>query len=150
MSAKANMLAGRQNVVIAVVALAAAAILPLFFDPLSNITNNCILAAAYVVMALGLNIVVGFAGLLDLGYVAFYAFGAYAMGWFGSAYLVREDSSTSISIWSAIHSVTTRPTTSATIVRTSVFTPGLRNAGAVLVIRPPGSPRRAGPTGGRP
>ena len=27
-------------------------------------------------MALGLNIVVGFAGLLDLGYVAFYAFGA--------------------------------------------------------------------------
>jgi len=37
-----------------------------------------------VVMALGLNIVVGFAGLLDLGYVAFYAFGAYTIGWFGS------------------------------------------------------------------
>ena len=35
-------------------------------------------------MALGLNIVVGFAGLLDLGYVAFYAFGAYTMGWFAS------------------------------------------------------------------
>ena len=35
-------------------------------------------------MALGLNIVVGFAGLLDLGYVAFYAFGAYTIGWFGS------------------------------------------------------------------
>jgi branched-chain amino acid transport system permease protein len=34
----------------------------------------------YVLMALGLNIVVGFAGLLDLGYVAFYAIGAYTVG----------------------------------------------------------------------
>jgi branched-chain amino acid transport system permease protein len=34
----------------------------------------------YVLMALGLNIVVGFAGLLDLGYVAFFAIGAYTMG----------------------------------------------------------------------
>jgi len=41
-------------------------------------------ALAYVVMALGLNVVVGFAGLLDLGYVAFYALGAYSVGWFGS------------------------------------------------------------------
>jgi branched-chain amino acid transport system permease protein len=32
----------------------------------------------YVFLALGLNIVVGYAGLLDLGYVAFYAVGAYA------------------------------------------------------------------------
>jgi branched-chain amino acid transport system permease protein len=38
----------------------------------------------YIVMALGLNIVVGFAGLLDLGYVAFYAFGAFVVGWLGS------------------------------------------------------------------
>ena len=35
------------------------------------------LALAYTVMALGLNIIVGFAGLLDLGYVAFFAIGAY-------------------------------------------------------------------------
>jgi branched-chain amino acid transport system permease protein len=77
-------LEGRENLVVSVVALAVAAILPLFFDPLSNVTNNFILAAAYVVMALGLNIVVGFAGLLDLGYVAFYAFGAYTIGWFAS------------------------------------------------------------------
>jgi branched-chain amino acid transport system permease protein len=34
----------------------------------------------FVMMGLGLNIVVGYAGLLDLGYVAFYAFGAYTMG----------------------------------------------------------------------
>jgi branched-chain amino acid transport system permease protein len=40
--------------------------------------------AVYVMLALGLNIVVGYAGLLDLGYVAFYALGAYAVGWFAS------------------------------------------------------------------
>ena len=34
-------------------------------------------ALLYVMLALGLNIVVGFAGLLDLGYIAFYAVGAY-------------------------------------------------------------------------
>src|SRR4051794_22056467 len=39
---------------------------------------------AYVMMALGLNIVVGFAGLLGLGYVAFYAIGAFVAGWFMS------------------------------------------------------------------
>jgi branched-chain amino acid transport system permease protein len=38
----------------------------------------------YVVMALGLNIVVGFAGLLDLGYVAFFAIGAYTAAYFAS------------------------------------------------------------------
>jgi branched-chain amino acid transport system permease protein len=37
-------------------------------------------------MALGLNIIVGFAGLLDLGYVAFFAIGAYTMGYFGSLF----------------------------------------------------------------
>ncbi len=37
-------------------------------------------ALAYATLALGLNIVVGFAGLLDLGYAAFFAIGAYAYG----------------------------------------------------------------------
>jgi len=37
------------------------------------------LVGLYVLMGLGLNIVVGFAGLLDLGYVAFFALGAYTM-----------------------------------------------------------------------
>ena len=41
-------------------------------------------------MALGLNIVVGFAGLLDLGYVAFFAIGAYTMGWFGSGFFATS------------------------------------------------------------
>jgi len=72
------------NVAVAVVGLGLAALLPLFFTPLSSFMNNSVLALAYVVMALGLNIVVGFAGLLDLGYVAFYAFGAYTVGWLAS------------------------------------------------------------------
>ena len=37
-------------------------------------------------MALGLNIIVGFAGLLDLGYVAFFAIGAYTAAYFGSGF----------------------------------------------------------------
>src|SRR5262245_66380928 len=37
-------------------------------------------AAVFVVLALGLNIVVGYAGLLDLGYAAFFAIGAYTTG----------------------------------------------------------------------
>ncbi len=44
-------------------------------------------AGFYVILALGLNIVVGFAGLLDLGYVAFFAIGAYAWGMIGSTQL---------------------------------------------------------------
>ena len=43
---------------------------------LSEVLNN---VGIYILMGLGLNIVVGFAGLLDLGYVAFFAIGAYSM-----------------------------------------------------------------------
>ncbi len=46
-------------------------------------------AGRYVILALGLNIVVGFAGLLDLGYVAFFAIGAYAWGIIGSTQLTN-------------------------------------------------------------
>jgi branched-chain amino acid transport system permease protein len=38
----------------------------------------------FVIMAVGLNVVVGYAGLLDLGYVAFFAIGAYTAGWLAS------------------------------------------------------------------
>jgi branched-chain amino acid transport system permease protein len=44
-------------------------------------------ALLYVLLALGLNIVVGYAGLLDLGYVAFYAVGAYIFGLLASPHL---------------------------------------------------------------
>ena len=46
-------------------------------------------------MALGLNFVVGYAGLLDLGYVAFYAMGSYMAGWFASS-SSRTRTSTSV------------------------------------------------------
>jgi branched-chain amino acid transport system permease protein len=42
-------------------------------------------------MALGLNVVVGYAGLLDLGYVAFYAAGAYAAGWLASLHFNKAN-----------------------------------------------------------
>ena len=64
--------------------LIVAAFLPLFFDNGDTFIQTCTTALAYIVMALGLNIVVGFAGLLDLGYVAFYAFGALTVGWWAS------------------------------------------------------------------
>jgi branched-chain amino acid transport system permease protein len=43
-----------------------------------------VIMVIYAMMAVGLNIVVGYAGLLDLGYVAFYAVGAYTAGWLAS------------------------------------------------------------------
>lgn len=50
----------------------------------SNFGNSWVrmvdIALLYIMLALGLNIVVGFAGLLDLGYIAFYAVGAYTAG----------------------------------------------------------------------
>ena len=46
-----------------------------------------VIALLYVLLALGLNIVVGYAGLLDLGYVAFYAVGAYMLGLLASPQL---------------------------------------------------------------
>lgn len=53
----------------------------------------------YVLMGLGLNIVIGYAGLLDLGYVAFFAFGAYTMGIFTSA---GDLGRTNLNFWAAL------------------------------------------------
>ena len=47
--------------------------------------DTMVVMMIFTMMALGLNIVVGYAGLLDLGYVAFYAIGAYMSGWFASS-----------------------------------------------------------------
>src|SRR5262249_44022737 len=66
---------------------------PFYVDTLQTIpligdlvpkTVSMVVMVAFTMMALGLNIVVGYAGLLDLGYVAFYAVGAYTAGWFAS------------------------------------------------------------------
>jgi branched-chain amino acid transport system permease protein len=70
------------------VALAVAVLYPYILDQLlaepDDLLDASIQTLAYIIMALGLNIVVGFAGLLDLGYVAFFAIGAFVMGWLGS------------------------------------------------------------------
>ncbi|WP_420812062.1 branched-chain amino acid ABC transporter permease [Polynucleobacter campilacus] len=47
-------------------------------------------ALLYIVLALGLNVVVGFAGLLDLGYIAFYALGAYSFALLASPHLPQQ------------------------------------------------------------
>src|SRR3712207_6507990 len=61
-----------------------------------------IIIAVYILLALGLNIVVGFAGLLDLGFVAFYALGAYAVGWLASSHFRQV----SLSLGSTATSIT--------------------------------------------
>ncbi|HJS97245.1 MAG TPA: hypothetical protein VJ741_23450 [Solirubrobacteraceae bacterium] len=73
----------------AVLLIAFGIVLPQLFSVTSNFINTEILALAYVMFALGLNIVVGFAGLLDLGYVAFFALGSYTFGWLGSGWFFK-------------------------------------------------------------
>jgi branched-chain amino acid transport system permease protein len=57
--------------------------LPLIGDFIPG-TGSMVIMIVFTMMAVGLNIVVGYAGLLDLGYVAFYAAGAYTSAWFAS------------------------------------------------------------------
>jgi branched-chain amino acid transport system permease protein len=53
------------------------------FGPFPTV-DTAVTMTIFIMMAIGLNIVVGYAGLLDLGYVAFYAVGAYTAAWFAS------------------------------------------------------------------
>jgi len=69
--------------------LSLAILIALVLLPIVGVRNIFYLEVAFQIsvfaaLALGLNIVVGFAGLLDLGYVAFYAVGAYLWAFFGS------------------------------------------------------------------
>jgi branched-chain amino acid transport system permease protein len=76
---------------LAVFAAAAVAllILPMVAQLFGNAWVRIIdVALLYVLLALGLNIVVGYAGLLDLGYIAFYAVGAYMYGLLASPHLL--------------------------------------------------------------
>src|SRR5215210_9533428 len=92
-------------------ALPAGLILLAFLFPLingalgANLMFSVIVVAVYVMLALGLNIVVGFAGLLDLGFVAFYALGAYVVGWFASSHFNQV----SFSLGTAAKSLTGEP-----------------------------------------
>ena len=69
----------KQNkIVVFLVAAVALLVLPLILQSFGNAwVRIADMALLYVLLALGLNIVVGYAGLLDLGYVAFFAVGAY-------------------------------------------------------------------------
>jgi branched-chain amino acid transport system permease protein len=72
--------------------LAAAAIFPLFADNyMIDVGITCLI---YVCLGLGLNIVVGLCGLLDLGYIAFYAVGAYTYSLLNLTY--------GVSFWAAL------------------------------------------------
>ncbi|QEO10771.1 branched-chain amino acid ABC transporter permease [Protaetiibacter larvae] len=53
---------------------------PLITTPNSDFPNVLFTVTVYAIVAVGLNIVTGYAGLLDLGYVGFYATGAYVVG----------------------------------------------------------------------
>jgi len=79
------------RIALTIAAIVFGAMLPLFLDGGGGFIDDATIALAYVVMALGLNIIVGFAGLLDLGYVAFFAIGAYTMGYFGSLFHITAN-----------------------------------------------------------
>jgi branched-chain amino acid transport system permease protein len=73
--------------------------------------GSAVIIFVFAMMAVGLNVVVGYAGLLDLGYVAFYAAGAYTAGWlasghfqqvnfsFGAAGISSEAGGIHVSLW---------------------------------------------------
>jgi branched-chain amino acid transport system permease protein len=65
------------RIMLIILGIAGLIILPFFLGTYyAEVINN---VGIYILMGMGLNIVVGFAGLLDLGYVAFFAIGAYTM-----------------------------------------------------------------------
>jgi len=85
--------AGKRRWLLPALALVLAIAYPFFVDHLFTIpvfgsfpaVSTGTYMVVFIMMAVGLNMVVGYAGLLDLGYVAFYATGAYTAGWLASA-----------------------------------------------------------------
>jgi branched-chain amino acid transport system permease protein len=86
---------GRREVWLVPLLIALGALYPWYYETLQDLpligdfvpsTGSAVVMLAFTMMALGLNIVVGYAGLLDLGYVAFYAVGAYTAGWLASSH----------------------------------------------------------------
>ncbi len=78
---------------LSVILLVAAALAFPLIDGNEGDIDSAANATAFAILALGLNIVVGFAGLLDLGYAAFFAIGAYTYGVFSSYQVHPEWSS---------------------------------------------------------
>src|SRR5438132_9461068 len=67
----------RRSIIIVSVVVVAALLYP-FLDGNASHLSSAADAGAFILLALGLNIVVGYAGLLDLGYAAFFAIGSYS------------------------------------------------------------------------
>jgi branched-chain amino acid transport system permease protein len=88
----------RRQIGMTILVLAALAF-PILIDSNDADVDSMANAAAYATLALGLNIVVGFAGLLDLGYAAFFAIGAYTYGIL-TAFQVQPDWN---SFWEPFH-----------------------------------------------
>jgi branched-chain amino acid transport system permease protein len=81
----------KNKILLFVIAALALVALPLFAQQFGQGWVRILaLALLYVLLALGLNIVVGYAGLLDLGYVAFYAVGAYMYALLASPHLMEN------------------------------------------------------------
>jgi branched-chain amino acid transport system permease protein len=102
------------------IVLALASLYPTYVDEIKDIgvigdffpgVGSGVIILVFTMMALGLNVVVGYSGLLDLGYVAFYAAGAYMAGWlasqhfeqvtfhFGSVGVTNDLSGIHVSLW---------------------------------------------------
>jgi len=80
----------KQNKIQSLLFALALLVLPLLLQGFGNAwVRIADMALLYVMLALGLNIVVGYAGLLDLGYVAFFAVGAYLYGLLSSPHLIE-------------------------------------------------------------
>jgi branched-chain amino acid transport system permease protein len=85
--------------VVPTIVLVVAVTYPFFVDSLGSMRllgdypglDTAVIMGVYAMMAVGLNIVVGYAGLLDLGYVAFYAMGAYTAAWFASVQFAHRN-----------------------------------------------------------
>ena len=79
---------GAQKVVTVLgwIALGAAVALPIFHSDNRYVVDTATTVLIYVMLGWGLNVVVGLAGLLDLGYVAFYAVGAYSYALLSTQY----------------------------------------------------------------
>ncbi len=94
----------KNSFIVFLIAAIALLALPLVVAPLGlGWVRIMSLALLYVLLALGLNIVVGYAGLLDLGYVAFYAVGAYMYALLASPHLLENFESIRLAFPNGLH-----------------------------------------------
>ncbi len=113
--------------IVATAMMAVGLVIPSIFGPFLNEVLATV--GLFMLMGLGLNIVVGFAGLLDLGYVAFFAVGAYTAAVFTSP-LTPGDFSPELAFYSALPFVIIM----AAIAGIIVGTPVIRMRGDYLAI----------------